>query len=334
MSAHTTSSLESLFYVFDQTANVLQKALSCTYLEALAESADNLFEGTVLQEGISEKAKKELQTKYNSISLDSMPKEQIRKAYQLAILKGMKENVQPNHQMTPDSIGLFVSYLMQKFMADYKQYSLLDPAVGTGNLLTTILNQQADKNIRATGIDVDDLLIKLAYAGANLLEHPIEFYNQDALEPLFVDPVDAVVCDLPVGYYPNDEQANHYRLKAEKGHSYAHHLFIEQSIRYTKPAGFLFFLIPNFLFESPQADQLRSFLKEEVYIQALIQLPLSVFKNKKAAKSIFILQKKSKNVKAPEQVLLVNLPSLTNKKAMEGMIAKIENWFLEKKRSQ
>jgi len=88
--------------------------------------------------------------------------------------------------MTPDSIGLFVSYLMQKFMADYDQYSLLDPAVGTGNLLTTILNQQSDQNIHATGIDVDDLLIKLAYAGANLLKHPIQFYNQDALEPLLL----------------------------------------------------------------------------------------------------------------------------------------------------
>lgn len=93
-------------------------------------------------------------------------------------------------------------------------------------------------------------------------------------------------------------------------------------------------MIPNFLFESPQADQLRGFLKDEVYIQAVIQLPLSVFKNKNAAKSILILQKKSKDVKAPEQVLLADLPSLTNKKAMEGMIAKIESWFLEKKRGQ
>lgn len=334
MSTNTTSSMESLFYVLDQTTDMLQKALSCTYLEALAESADNLFQGMVLQEEISEKTKKELQTQYDRISLDSMSKEHIRKAYQLAILKGMKKNIQPNHQMTPDSIGLFVSYLMQKFMADYDQYSLLDPAVGTGNLLTTILNQQSDQNIHATGIDVDDLLIKLAYAGANLLKHPIQFYNQDALEPLFVDLADAVVCDLPVGYYPNDDQAQNYRLKAKEGHSYAHHLFIEQSIRYTKPAGFLFFLIPNFLFESPQADQLRGFLKDEVYIQAVIQLPLSVFKNKNAAKSILILQKKSEDVKAPEQVLLADLPSLTNKKAMEGMIAKIESWFLEKKRGQ
>ena len=44
-----------------------------------------------------------------------MENEQIRKALQLAILKGMKESSQPNHQMTPDAIGMFISYLVGKF---------------------------------------------------------------------------------------------------------------------------------------------------------------------------------------------------------------------------
>ena len=57
------------------------------------------------------------------------------------------------------------------------------------------------------------------------------------------------------------------RLKADKGHSYAHHLFIEQSIRYIKEGGYLFFLIPNGLFESEQAQKLHEYLKKNVYIQ-------------------------------------------------------------------
>ncbi len=40
--------------------------------------------------------------------------------------------------------------------------------------------------------------------------------------------MDAVVCDLPVGYYPNEEVALDYELCAAEGMSYAHHLFIEQ----------------------------------------------------------------------------------------------------------
>ena len=92
---------------------------------------------------------------------------------------------------------------------------MLDPAVGTGNLLFAILNQLTDKAIASYGVEIDETLIRLAYAGANLQEHPLEFFNQDSLEPLFIDPSDVVVSDLPIGYYPNDVRAAEYELKAE-----------------------------------------------------------------------------------------------------------------------
>ncbi len=69
------------------------------------------------------------------------------------------------------------------------------------------------------GVEIDDILIRLAYVNANLQAHPVQLFNQDSLEPLFIDPVDAVVCDLPVGYYPNDSRAADYQLKAVEGHS-------------------------------------------------------------------------------------------------------------------
>ncbi|MDI5788556.1 hypothetical protein PO124_09590 [Bacillus licheniformis] len=31
---------------------------------------------------------------------------------------------------------------------------------------------------------------------------------------------DAVICDLPVGYYPDDESARAFELKADEGHSF------------------------------------------------------------------------------------------------------------------
>ena len=145
----------------------------------------------------------------------------------------------------------------------------MDPAVGTGNLLTTAINQELDKSVEGIGIEIDDLLIKLAYINANLQEHPIQFFNQDSLEPLFIEPVDAVISDLPVGYYPNDVRAADYQLKADEGHSYAHHLFIEQSIKHVKSGGYLFFVIPNGLFESEQSKKLHEYLKETVHIQGM-----------------------------------------------------------------
>lgn len=320
--------VEELFTVFDESAQMLTRTLSITYLEALGETAENLFHGYVLQEELNEVDEKRLQKLYSQANLDRLSKESIRKSFQLAILKGMKEHVQPNHQMTPDSIGLFIAYLLRKSIGHKTAFTLLDPAIGTGNLVTTILNEFNGK-VEAHGVDLDDVLLKLSYAGSNLLQHPISLYNQDALEPLLIDPVDVVVCDLPVGYYPNDLRAAEYKLKAESGHSYAHHLFIEQSLRHTKPGGQLFFIVPNGLFESAEAKKLQSFLTEEVYIEGVIQLPESLFKNKQAAKSILMLRKKAPSVKKPKEVLLAAMPSLTDKKATASMISKIDRWFNE-----
>ncbi|MEH7176499.1 class I SAM-dependent methyltransferase [Neobacillus vireti] len=322
--------VEQLFTLFSETARVLQEELSCTYLEALAETGENLFHGSVLQDELSEITEKRLKKQYMEVNLGNFTKEEIRKAYQLVILKGMKENVQPNHQMTPDSVGMLMSYLVDKFVQQ-PSFRLMDPAIGTGNLLTTVLNQ-LQKDIHSIGIEVDDLLIKLAYVNANLQEHPLELFNQDSLEPLFIDPVDAVIADLPVGFYPNDIRAAEYQLKANEGHSYAHHLFIEQSVRHTKPGGYLFFIIPNGLFESDQAGKLRAFFKDEVMIQGVLQLPLSMFKNKNAAKSILVLQKKGEGIVSPKQALLVNLPNLSSAVEMESILKKIEKWVQENKR--
>ncbi|AZU63612.1 class I SAM-dependent methyltransferase [Neobacillus mesonae] len=323
------SPVEQLFTLFNETALRLQEELQCTFLEALAETGENLFQGSILQEELSEITKKGLKKQYETIKLEQYTNEDIRKAFQLAILKGMKETAQPNHQMTPDSVGMLTAYLVGKFVKA-PSFRLLDPAVGTGNLLLTVLNH-SEKQADAIGVDIDDLLIKLAYVNANLQEQPVRLFNQDSIEPLFIDPVDAVVGDLPVGYYPNDFRAADFDIRADEGHTYAHHLFIEQSIRYTKPGGYLFFIIPNGLFESEQAGKLHNFMKEHLIVQGLLQLPSSMFKNKNAAKSIFVVQKKGEGVKPPNQALLVDLPSLSNKFEMDKILIKIEKWFKENK---
>ncbi|WP_026693654.1 class I SAM-dependent methyltransferase [Peribacillus kribbensis] len=324
--------VETLFKLFNETAVILQEELPCSYLEALAETGENVFHGDILQDELSELTKKRLMKHYNSISLQGYSKEDIRNGYQLAILKGMQENVQPNHQMTPDAVGMFVSYIMDKFLEAKQEYTLLDPVVGTGNLLFTIMNNQPGKNIASFGVDIDDLLIKLAYIGANLQEQAVQLYNQDALEPLLIDPVDAVICDLPVGYYPDDVRASEYELKADEGHSYAHHLLIEKSMNHVKSGGYLFLIIPNSLFETKEAPKLNQFIKEQSYIQGLIQLPVSMFKTKAAAKSIFILQKKGDAIVPPKNALLVDLPNFSNVEGMQAIMKKISGWFEEERK--
>lgn len=327
----TISKIENLFTVINETADLLAQECKITYIEALAETGENLFQGSILQENLSEVTVKSLERKYESISLNTFEKEELRKAYQLAILKGLKEGAQPNHQMTPDSIGLFLGYLVSKFIGNGKELSILDPAVGTGNLLTTILNYLEIETIDSYGVDVDDLLIKLAYINANLQEHPIHFFNQDSLERLLIDPVDVVLCDLPVGYYPNDLEAAKYQLKADDGHSYSHHLFMEQSINHIKENGYLFFIVPNSLFETKEAPKLNKYLKEVSIIQGFIKLPLSLFKDERHGKSILILQKKGPEAKAPKQAMLAELPKFSNIDAMNSIMKQIDQWFKENK---
>lgn len=325
-----SSPVETLFKAFDDTATVLKDELSISYLEALVETGENIFQGDILQSHLSELSLKRLRKTYENLRIDLYSPEEIRKSFQLAILKGMKENIQPNHQMTPDGVGMLVGYLVNKFVQK-QSFRLLDPAVGSGNLLTTVMNHQQNKDIEGIGIDIDDLLIRLAYVNANLQKHAIHLFNQDSLEPLFIDFVDVVVCDLPVGFYPNDERAKEFELGVDEGHTYAHHLFIEQSIRYTKEDGYLFFIIPNGLFESEQSDKLHEYLSKYVYIQGVIQLPMSMFKNKDFAKSIFVVQKKGKEAKKPKQVLLVDMPSMSNVRSVEKILLQIDEWMKENK---
>ncbi|MEH7747979.1 class I SAM-dependent methyltransferase, partial [Neobacillus drentensis] len=155
------SPVEQLFTLFNETALLLQEELNCTYLEALAETGENLFQGSILQDEVSELTEKRMKKQYGQIHLEKFSNDDIRKAYQLAILKGMNDSVQPNHQMTPDSVGILIGYLVERFMKQ-SNFRLLDPAVGTGNLLTTVLNH-LQRKIDSVGVEIDDLLIKLAY---------------------------------------------------------------------------------------------------------------------------------------------------------------------------
>ncbi len=316
---------EILFTNLDESAQIIQNECELTYLEALIYAGECLFEEEI-SKPISELSKKKIKNALQNVDLGELSKEQIRKAFQLAILKGMKEATQSHHAMTPDAVAVFMSYLVNKVTEKKENFRVLDPAVGSGNLLTAILNQ-TNKTVASFAIEPDETLLQLGYVSANLQQHNIEFFHQDSLTEIFIDPVDIVVADLPVGYYPNQEIANKYELKAKEGMSYTHHLMIEQSLNYTKQGGFLIFMIPNFMFESDQAKQFHTYIKEHAHIYALLQLPKSMFKEEKNAKSIFIIRKKGENIKAPNQALLSELPSFSNKQALSEMIKSINNWF-------
>lgn len=301
------TNVEKIFTFIDQESSFIEEQASVTYLEGVIYALELWL------------------TDKKTPSIINPSKEQIRKAVQLAILKGMKKSAQVNHQMTPDAIGLLVAYFVKEMSKDKKELAILDPALGTGNLLYTVMNALPTEN-HAFGVEIDDLLIQLAAQTGELLSCDIQLFRQDALQPLLIDPVDIVVSDLPVGYYPDSESAKDYFLHSEEEMSYAHHLFIEQSMKHVKPGGLLYFLVPETIFESKQAPKLHKFLKDNAWIQAVIQLPSTIFKSKGQEKSLLIIQKKNETLKAPREVLLAKVPNMSNKEAMELFFKKIDIW--------
>jgi site-specific DNA-methyltransferase (adenine-specific) len=229
--------------------------------------------------------------------------------------------------MTADSVSIFIGYLVSKLTSNKENLTIIDPAIGTGNLLSAVLNQNPNKFKDIFGIENDESLIKLSLINANLQEHSIELIHQDALGKHFVPKCDLLICDIPVGYYSNLEQAKDYLLNTSDEMPFIHELYIEQSLNFVKEDGYLLLLIPNILFESPNSKILHNVISDSAYIHGLIHLPESLFINKSHQKSIFILQKKGLNAIKPNQTMLVDLPSFNNLNAFETVISQINNWF-------
>ncbi|MFZ3578221.1 class I SAM-dependent methyltransferase [Virgibacillus sp. DJP39] len=317
--------VELLYEWIDETTELIEQHKEEPYLECLLITLESLLENDFFDDKNSILTKN-IQDRLKEIDLSSYSPNETRKGTQLAILKGMKGSTQQQHVMTPDGIALLVGYLAGKLSGSEVKLRIFDPVSGTGNLLATVIHQLG-KETTGYGSEIDQTLLKLSVLNANLQQLTVDFFHQDSLRPFLLDPVDIVIGDLPVGYYPDDENASHYKLQADEGHSYSHHLFIEQGINYVRDSGYLIFVIPEFLFESDQADKLQSFLHEHAHIVGVLHLPESTFRSKNNAKSILILQKKGKETEAPKQPLLVKLPSLKNTKGMEDILGQMNTWF-------
>lgn len=315
-----------LFEWIDSTTEKVINQTDEPYLDSL-----NIVLEAVFNEGLENREESLIQTvneALKQVTIHDYDQKAIAKAIQFAVLKGMKSSTQVQHMMTPEAIALFVGYLVNKLTKNEKSLRLFDPASGTGNLLFHVMDQ-IDKDVEAYASEIDPTLLTLSLYSANLQEKSVEFFHQDSIQPFLLDPVDLVVCDLPVGYYPDDVRASEFAIHAKEGHTYAHHLFIEQSMTYVKDGGYVVCLIPDNLFESEQADLLKNYIQQSGQIVGVLQLADSTFKDKSQRKSILILRKKGDNLTVIKQPLLAMLPSFNDAEKMEDIVVKINQWFEE-----
>lgn len=324
--------IEQTFTSLKEAVALLQKELQVSYLDSLIETGDNLLAKEVhVEDGLpTAEIKTRLEELYANAQLAGLTTEQRRQVMQLLLLQAYKqEKIQANHQMTPDTIGFLVEYLLEKVLPKKQGLALLDLTVGTGNLLTAILsklNQNGWPKIQAYGVDNDDTLITLASMATQIEQISVDLFHQDALDSLLLPKVDVVVSDLPVGYYPLDERVTQFKTRAKKGHSYVHHLLIEQAVNQLKPAGFGIFVVPKGLFESPEAKGLLDYIQANAYLQGMLNLPQDLFASKRGQKAILLLQKHGTGAKQAKQILLGDFPSFKHKEQFQAFLGQIDQW--------
>lgn len=333
MTILTQQKAEDLFLHFDKATQLLQHALKSSYLDALLENAENLVDGGHVQveDGKPDPSQvKQLSAIYQSLRIGDQSAEDIRRMLQLSLLKVLRQDsIQTNHQLTPDSLGIIIAYLLERVAQLTGKVTILDPVVGTGNLLTTVMNhlhQVTGELVEGYGVDNDDSMLAVASASAALQQLNVSLYHQDAIEPLTVPQVQMAVADLPIGYYPLDQNVKNYRTKAQKGHSFAHHLLIEQTINYLVPGGWAVFLVPANMFQTKETAGFVKWIQSVAHMQGLLNLPAELFHNQAAEKSLLLLQKQGGGSQQAGKVLLGTFPPFNKQTEFTCFIGMIDQW--------
>ena len=292
--------IERAFHLLLENVQNIQNALATNFYDALIEQNGIYLDGdTDLQEILKNNEK---------LRALHLTKEEWRRAYQFIFMKASQtEPLQANHQFTPDSIGLLISFLIDQ-LAKGEKVDLLEIGSGMGNLAETILNH-TQKNIDYLGLEIDDLLIDLSASIAEVMNSKAHFAQGDAVRPQVLKESDLIISDLPVGYYPDDAVADRYEVASPEEHTYAHHLLIEQSLKYLKPGGYAIFLAPNDLLTSKQSHLFKKWLLSQAQLFAMIVLPETIFSSSQHAKTLFVLRKQEETDIQPFIYLLQDLQS-------------------------
>ena len=275
--------IEQAYTYLLENVQIIQNDLTTNFYDALIEQNGIYLDGQTNLEDV----------KKNNQALKrlALRKEEWLRTYQFLLMKAAQtEPLQANHQFTPDSIGHLIIFLMEQLWPA-ENLSLLELGSGMGILGASFLTSM-NKKVDYLGIELDDLLIDLAASMAEVMDLQMGFVQGDAVRPQVLKESDIIVSDLPIGYYPDDQIASRYQVAAKDEHTYAHHLLMEQSLKYLKTGGYAIFLAPTDLLTSPQSDLLKSWLTDQAQLVAIVALPEDLFAQGAQSKTIFVVQKK------------------------------------------
>jgi len=172
------NNLELFFDCVSESNNLLYEIFHKPYFELIEMTVNNILASDIVCDIENKEDIKKLKKIYKKIEGVNFSVEDVRKAMQSIILRGFKEMNIPNGNTTPDTLGIFINYLLNKVNNNYE--NVCDPLAGVGNLLLTISNMNQGKfNLFACDKDPD--MVKLLKLQADLINTPVEIFLQDSL---------------------------------------------------------------------------------------------------------------------------------------------------------
>ncbi len=307
-----TEHLELFYDCVDQSNDILYEAFHKSYFDLIEMTVQNILAGEVVCD-CDEETKNKLNQIYDQLVGVDFTVEDVRKAMQAIFLKGFKEMRILNGNTTPDTLGIFIAYLITKLNAN-KKITILDPLCGTGNLLHTVINH-LDKECTSFACDHDVWMTKLTKMVSDLLGIPVELYLQDTRN-LSLKDMDCILFDMP-------------NVILEEKKSYFPYEAILHYKEMLKSDGAMIAILGSDFFYYDKNQEFKKQLLQDCSIIGLIELPDSMFVAK--PKIILVIQKCMLDKK---NCFMVKLPSFTDVKEFNKSLMEIEAGFEKNKKNR
>ena len=285
-----------LFDVLDQVGLIYYQELNISYLAALSEINNNL-NNNLYNEKISDELKKKLEFIYKPLLNKDYSKESLRFALELYSIKGLKHLNYSKFLMTPDFVNYIFAIIVNELF-QVQELTILDPNLGTANLLATIANNY-NGELKLVGIDFDHVLVNLGSSFLSLLQYYNQIYFQDTFMSINLQ-ADLIVSDL------DQYLANEVPIIEEYDLDNYQYLVILKHLENLKEYGYFIYLVDNDFF-SKDYKKFQEYINVDARVLGVIRLPEELTQEEHLGKSIIIGKKTKENI---EDIKLVQFSGL------------------------
>lgn len=300
------ANIETLYDVLDASASLLYETSKTPYVQGIVRTCENIIANSAKTD--DQVLNEKLNELMEPIRHIEFQKEEIRKAIQYAVLKGLKHQKISNQMMTPESIGMLMGYLVQK-LYDVDYLHIYDPLIGTGNLITSIANQ-IDFDVDLSGVDNFGMSYELSQALFGMLGYGNQIFFQDTRTSSHMN-ADVIVSDFSAV-----QQSEIYDI-------------INHQTENIKENGYFIFMVDNVFFEALNVKEFIKEINKRWYLFGMMILPEEVFKTQE--KTILVLQDKGSRFIQPDSFMMVEIPGFKDQQALANVIGQLNQWFAKTK---